>query len=109
VARPPNVAGWPHNEPWLDTNRSAARVDVGRGLGWLIFGDEDFDRIPAVDGLLALNSPRDFAEGLLRQFGLVEWSDTTLDAVTTAADADGWLAHDFAFAAAFVSPEVILS
>ena len=59
--------------------------------------------------LARIDSPDRLAEALLRQFGLVEWSDATFQAVRRAADADGWTAHDQAFAAAFYSPEVTFS
>ncbi|MEZ5280120.1 MAG: DUF1800 family protein [Acidimicrobiales bacterium] len=104
-AYPPNVGGWAHNEPWLDANRSAARLVVGREIGWHIVESES--RI--AQRLAAHTSPKRLAEAVLRQFGLVEWSEDTVDAVATAAAADGWIAVEHAIAAAFVSPEVVLA
>ena len=105
---PPNVAGWPHNDAWLDANRSAARVRAARDLGWSIFGDGQ-PRSDVADWMLGIEDPRQLADAILRQLGLVEWSDETFEAVVTAANADGWISHDFAFTTAFVSPEVVLS
>ena len=108
VAYPPNVAGWPHNESWIDASHMAARVQTGRDAGWFVMSDE-MDGSPVGAELARIDSPDRLAEALLRQFGLVEWSDATFQAVRRAADADGWTAHDQAFAAAFYSPEVTFS
>ena len=107
IAQPPNVSGWGHNEFWLDTNGSSARVRVGREVGYLVAsGEGEVSRdLHAIAG-----RPVQLAEAVLRQFGVVSWSTTTLDAVTAAARND-WPddAIVAAVSTAFASPEVTLA
>lgn len=107
VGYPPNVAGWGHNEQWLDTNGSSARVVVGREVGQLVASGVGrvSKRLRSLAG-----DPGVLAEAVLRQFGIVSWSSTTWDAVSVAAS-DLW-AEDAvlgAVAVAFASPEVTVA
>jgi uncharacterized protein (DUF1800 family) len=107
VGYPPNVSGWGHNEFWLDTNGSSARVRVGREVGDLVVASdsEAARQIRSVAG-----RPTALAESVLRQFGIVEWSEATFTAMTIAASND-WPddAVVAAVATAFASPEVTLA
>ena len=107
IANPPNVGGWGHNEFWLDTNGSSARVRVGREVGHLVASGAG-----AVSrNLHALaGRPHQLAEAVLRQFGVVSWSASTFDAVVAAAG-DDWPdgAIVSAVSTAFASPEVTLA
>jgi len=105
--RPPNVSGWGHNEHWLDTNGSSARVRVGREVGYLVAEADN----ALSESLLGLTSqPRRLAQAVLEQFGVVTWSATTMDALTAAANVE-WPpdAVVATVATAFSSPEVTLA
>ncbi|MEM9564007.1 MAG: DUF1800 family protein [Actinomycetota bacterium] len=103
---PPNVGGWPHNEAWLDTNRSAGRLLAGTELGYRLANGDG----PVSDELrrAAAAGSGPLTEAILTRFGRESWSAETADAIAIAR-ADGeerGLAA--AIAVAFTSPEVIL-
>lgn len=104
---PPNVAGWPHNEAWLDSNRSAGRLLAGLQLGRYLVELNT----PTAEAFRSLaNQPRKLAEALFAAFGVTEWSEQTLAAIqvaTSGSELDEALPA--AFAVAFTSPEVTLA
>lgn len=123
---PPNVGGWPHNEAWLDSNRSAGRLLAGTMLGeWLAFeGSATGDRLREA----AAAGPKPLTAELMARWGRVGWSDQTESAIAaalgragSAADNSGHDAPDYeqdddlgravaaAVAVAFTSPEVTLA
>ena len=104
---PPNVGGWPHNEGWLTTDKAAGRLSVGVDIGGAV-GRAETDLAERLRGA----EPTELAEALLRQFGLVEWSEGTVAAAEVAAAAAeprGPEAVQAAFALIFASPEVTLT
>lgn len=107
LGQPPNVAGWPHNDAWLDSNRAAGRLQAGIQLGrWL----GDADTAVAEQLRQIADRPSDLAAQLLRRLGVVDISDDSADAI--AAAATGRPAPDAvaaAFAVAFTSPEVTIT
>lgn len=105
---PPNVAGWPHNAEWLDSNRAAARLQLGTELGGLI-AEADLPVAEALRSAVGTGGDR-LTRTLLARFGVVEWSAETGSAIErTAAGTDPVPAVAAAFAVAFTSPEVTLS
>ncbi len=107
IGYPPNVAGWPHNESWLDSNRAAGRLMAGIEFGWGLLNVQhpvgtwlldNFDDTPALT-----------AE-LMSRFGVVEWSEET-DAGLTAAylPNDPYQTVISSIAVVFTSPEVTLA
>lgn len=105
--RPPNVAGWPHNIAWLDSNRAAGRLLAGIELGALVAVQDT----PTGHQLRSLaGSPEELVRELLDRFGVVEVSAQTIDAVRAAiTTSDPTETVAAAFAVAFTSPEVTLS
>ncbi|MEM9891357.1 MAG: DUF1800 domain-containing protein [Actinomycetota bacterium] len=110
LGHPPNVGGWPHNEPWLDATRATGRLNAGIRFAQAVVEGEN----PVVTDIAAAvaRGPRAGAAAILTAFGLTEWTTTTDDAViaalTTPTDGEpGPLAT--AIAVAYTSPEVTLS
>ena len=103
---PPNVGGWPHNDGWLTTDKAAGRLAVGIELGAVVARAET-----TLSEQLRAADPSELVELLLRQFGLVEWSDNTAIAAGVAATSEsrGVEAVQAAFALVFASPEVALT
>ncbi|MDG2114351.1 MAG: DUF1800 family protein, partial [Actinomycetota bacterium] len=103
---PPNVGGWPHNEGWLTTDRTAGRLSVGVDIGGAL-GRADTNLADRFRGA----APAELVALLLRQFGLVDWSDSTAEAAEVAAASEprGAEAVQAAFALIFTSPEVTLA
>ncbi|MEM9513393.1 MAG: DUF1800 domain-containing protein [Actinomycetota bacterium] len=111
IGHPPNVGGWPHNEPWLDATRSAGRLNAAITFAESIEIDEvqsaPLQRIRDAAG----RSPNNAAAVIFAALGVVEWSADTESAIVAALSAPdtdvGPLAT--ALAVAITSPEVILS
>ncbi len=103
---PPNVGGWPHNEAWLDTNRSAGRLLAGTELGRrLADGDgpvNDELRRAAAAGAGPLTA------AIMTRFGRESWSADLEEAIAIARADGGEGGLAAAIAVAFTSPEVIL-
>ncbi len=106
IGLPPNVGGWPHNGPWLDTNRAAGRLLAGTSIG-----DAIIDHSPHAEALLDLvGRPAAITEALMVRFGVVEWSLATEEAIGAALrTGEPDLDLRAAIALAFTSPEVTLS
>ena len=102
---PPTVAGWPHNEAWLDARHSAGRALVGRDLAERIVSATT----PQTTDLHAA-ARSDVTDALGAGFGVRRWSTTTARAIDQAAALED---HDDALVTAtfiaFCSPEVALS
>ncbi len=104
---PPNVAGWPHNEPWLDSNRAASRLVAGVALGHLI---ADLDLEVSETLRQRAHDPDALASSLFERFGVVDVSSQTVDAITAATRGLAPIESvASAFAVAFTSPEVTLA
>ncbi|MCP3935777.1 MAG: DUF1800 domain-containing protein [Actinomycetia bacterium] len=103
---PPNVGGWPHNEGWLATDTAAGRLIAGTALGAIV-AEAETDLSEELRSL----APDELAERMIRQFGLVEWSEATFKAAETAAGSErsSAAAVKATFALVFTSPEVTLS
>ncbi len=103
---PPNVAGWPHNEGWLATDKTAGRLMVGVELGAVVGGSDT-----ALSDELRSLGPDELAETILRRFGRLSWSDATIRAAADAAATVGRGPESVAsaFALIFSSPEVTLT
>lgn len=103
---PPNVAGWPHNMAWLDSNRAAGRLLAGIELGgWIA------EEAAVGESLAAMAStPGRLTSELFDRFGVVDVSAETADAIGAATRGlDPEAAVAAAFAVAFTSPEVTLA
>ncbi|MEO1056926.1 MAG: DUF1800 domain-containing protein [Actinomycetota bacterium] len=111
IGHPPNVGGWPHNEPWLDATRSAGRLNAAIALAESIEIDEvQTAPLQHIREAVA-RSPQAAVADLFAALGVTEWSTDTEAAIvsslsTTAGDV-GPLAT--ALAVAITSPEVILT
>ena len=82
VGHPPNVGGWPHNEPWLDATRSTGRLNAALMFaGELAALDSEPLRVirAAVD-----RGTADTVAAIFAAFGVTEWTAETESAVTTA-------------------------
>ncbi|MEM7274292.1 MAG: DUF1800 family protein [Actinomycetota bacterium] len=106
---PPNVAGWPHNGPWLDSNRSAGRLLVGTMIGHRLIEDDGDGSV----GQALLDSGRAGARALtadlMERFGRVAWTEETEAAIGAALGDGGPAGVAAAVAVAFTSPEVTLA
>lgn len=107
---PPNVGGWPHNEAWLDSNRSAGRLLAGTEFGRYLVEAET----PVTQELrrAAARGGAALTQELMARFGRVSWSEQTGAAIATALDSPSRNGDDglaAAFAVAFTSPEVTLA
>ncbi|MEM9521516.1 MAG: DUF1800 domain-containing protein [Actinomycetota bacterium] len=109
MAHPPNVGGWPHNEPWLDATRSIGRLNAGIRFGAEIV-EADTDVVREIEAAAA-RDPRAAAALIMQAFGHTAWSATTEAAIVAALtgpdDDAGPVAN--AITIAFTSPEVTLS
>lgn len=107
LGAPPNVAGWPHNDAWLGSNRAAGRLQVGIRLGqWL--GDADTD--VAEDLRQQAGQADELARNLFQRFSSVDVSADSLNAIAAASRGrPAPQAVAAAFAVAFTSPEVTLA
>ena len=110
LGHPPNVGGWPHNEPWIDATRSIGRLNAAIRFAQDVV-ETDTDVVRAIRSA-ADRDPRAAVAPLMAAFGHVEWSAETeqaiVTALTTPADGD----HSpltSAITIAFTSPEVTLS
>ncbi len=110
VGHPPNVGGWPHNEPWIDATRATGRLNAGIRFAQAIVESES----PVVAEIVAAaeRGPRPAVAAIFAAFGVTEWTSATEDAVvaalTTPTDGDAGPVAT-AIAVAFTSPEVTLS
>lgn len=104
---PPNVAGWPHNAAWLDSNRAAGRLLAGLDIGYVIAGMEH----PTAEALYEAEYEGGAAltARLMEGFGVTEWSTETEAAVDAARTDEPYESLAAAFAIAFTSPEVTLA
>ena len=109
VGHPPNVGGWPHNEPWLDATRSAGRLNAAIVLAeWI----DAIDSAPVrAIRAAADRDPRAAVGEMFAALGIAEWSDETAVAIVTALTAAGGAIGPLptALTVALTSPEVILS
>ncbi len=107
IGYPPNVAGWPHNESWLDSNRAAGRLLASIEIGWGLIDDEH----PVAARLFDLSdNPGALTAELMSRFGVVEWSKQTEAAIAAAYQRDDpYQTLISSFAVAFTSPEVTLA
>ncbi|NQY57311.1 MAG: DUF1800 domain-containing protein [Ilumatobacteraceae bacterium] len=109
VGHPPNVGGWPHNEPWLDATRSAGRLNAAIVLAeWI----DAIDSAPVrAIRAAADRDPRAAVGEMFAALGIAEWSDETAVAIVTALTAAGGAVGPLptALTVALTSPEVILS
>lgn len=109
VGEPPDVGGWPHNDPWLDTTRAAGRLAAA-----LSFAEHatasDSATVHAVRVARRAGPDAVVAE-IFAAYGVTEWSNETAAAMRTALHATGDPFDSLAatIAVAFTSPEVVLS
>ncbi len=105
-ALPPNVGGWPHNDAWLDSNRSAGRLLAGTRIAERLIHES-----PVADHLLAVGAsgPGPLTAELMARFGREHWSETTEAAIAAALGGDLETGLVAAIAVAFTSPEVTLA
>ncbi|MEM1331945.1 MAG: DUF1800 domain-containing protein [Actinomycetota bacterium] len=110
LAHPPNVGGWPHNEPWIDATRSIGRLNAA-----IRFADEIVEADTAVVREIVDAAGRggsDVTRSIMAAFGHVEWSPETEAAIRAAIDDAGddeYRRLTSAITIAFTSPEVTLS
>ncbi len=110
LGHPPNVGGWPHNEPWIDATRSIGRLNAAIRFAQDVV-ETDGEVVRAIRSAVD-RDPRAAVAPLMAAFGHREWSTETEDAIvtalTTSADGDH---HPLtsAITIAFTSPEVTLS
>jgi uncharacterized protein (DUF1800 family) len=89
---PPDVDGWPTNEPWLSTSSALLRLQLATAVA---------SQPAVVDQVPARSSQR--ADALARLLGVDGWSEATASAIGSAASpAD-------AVTVAIVSPEVVVA
>ncbi|MEM7338268.1 MAG: DUF1800 domain-containing protein [Actinomycetota bacterium] len=110
LASPPNVAGWPHNAAWLDSNRAAGRLVAGIEMGHAVAEYES----PALERLWSsIGDGARLTAELMAGMGVVEWTAETESAIAAAAGShtvdDPYQSLVAAFAVAFTSPEVTLA
>ena len=108
LGHPPNVGGWPHNEPWIDATRSIGRLNAAIRFAHEIV-EADTDTVREIRSA-ADTDPRRAVAPLMAAFGHVEWSTETEDAIVTALTApDDDATLTSAITIAFTSPEVTLA
>ena len=110
VGHPPNVGGWPHNDPWIDATRATGRLNAG-----IRFAESIVERpSPIITEIAAAarRGPRSAVAAIFAAFGITDWSASTEESLVTAltTPADGNASPlATAIAVAFTSPEVTLS
>ncbi|MEM9522101.1 MAG: DUF1800 family protein [Actinomycetota bacterium] len=110
IGHPPNVGGWPHNEPWIDATRATGRLNAGIRFAQTIVESES--PIVAAIAEATGRGPRLGAAAIFSAFGITDWTAETeaalVAALTTPTDDEGGPLAT-AITVAFTSPEVTLS